>query len=307
MALTTSNVKQTSVSRFFEGLSAVPDKWRKVVDFRNTDTASLRIASLTGIGDVPTWDGGGATPDAGITAAAIDSTGASTLTYQGYAVQVKLNKYDIKDIPEITALTAQKLGQAVAEKYRKLAFTQLAGFTSTAAGFATADGKALAANDHTMTSGTRDNLLTTALSRTAIMAAIKQLRQFKNYQQQFTSFADGALLLVVPPELEQTAIEIIHSGFSGGVDSNASTMQMNAVSMFNIEIVVDPYMSDANDWVLMTADNANSPIKFWERSSPDFSLTEIKQDTRQLLMTVDFAVATANGPQPDGFIGGAVS
>ena len=300
MAMTTSNVKQISVSRFFEGLSSVPDKWRKVVDFRNTDTSSLRIAALTGIGDIGTWDG-----SAGITSASIDSTGASTMTYQGYAVQVKLNKYDIKDIPEITQLSAQKLGQAVAEKYRKLAFTHLAGFTSDAAGFATADGKGLADNTHTLAAGgTRDNHLTTALSRTAVMAAIKQMRQFPNYQSQYTSFADGALLLVVPPELEQTAIEIVHSGFNGGGDDG---MQVNAVSLFNIEIVVDPYMTDANDWCLMTADTSSSPIKFWERSSPDFSLTELQLDTRQLLMTVDFAVATATGPQPDGFIGGAVA
>jgi len=299
MAMTTSNVKQISVSRFFEGLSSVPDKWRKVVDFRTTDSASLRIAALTGIGDVGTWDG-----SAAITSAAIDSTGATTLDYQGYAVQVKLNKYDIKDIPEITALSAQKLGQAVAEKYRKLAFTHLAGFAGTGSGFPTADGKALAANDHTMTSGTRDNLLTAALSRTSLMSAIKQLRQFPNYQTQFTSFADGPLVLVVPPELEQVAIEIVHSGFNGGGDGE---MQVNAVSMFNVEICVDPYMSDANDWVLMTADTSSSPIKFWERSSPDFSLTELQLDTRQLLMTVDFAVKTATGPQPDGFIGATVS
>ena len=301
MAMTTSNVKQISVSRFFEGLSSVPDKWRKLVDFRNTDTASLRIAALTGIGDVPTWDGGGATPDAAITAAAIDSTGSSTLAYQGYAVQVKLNKYDIKDIPEITQLAAQKLGQAVAEKYRKLAFTQVAGFGSAAAGFATADTKAVAASAHSMTSGTRTNLLEVGLTRTSLMKAVQMLRQFKNYQQQFTSFADGPLLLVVPPELEESAIEIVHSNLSSAAN------QINAASMFNIEIVVDPYMTDANDWLLLTADSTNSPFKFWERSSPDFSLSELKLDTRQVLMTVDFAVATAAGPQPDGVIGATVS
>ncbi len=297
MALTTSNVKQVSVSRFFEGLSSVPDHWRKIVDFRNTDTASLRIAALTGIGDVPDWDG-----SAAITSAAIDSTGASTLTYSGFAVQVKISKYDIKDIPEITQLSAQKLGQAVAEKYRKLAFTQLAGFTTDTAGFATADGKGLADSTHTLAAGgTRDNHLTAALSRTALMNGIKQMRQFPNYQGQYTSFADGPLLLVVPPELEATAIEIVHSSLSGAEN------QMNAVSMFNVEIVVDPYMTDANDWCLMTADTSSSPVKFWERSAPDFSLTELQLDTRQLLMTCDFAVATANGPQPDGFIGGKVA
>jgi len=301
MALSTA--KQTTVERFMEGLSSVPDKWRKVVDFRNTDTYSLKIAALTGVGDIPTWNGSVGLDSSN--SAAIDSTGATTMTYQGYAIQVQIGKYDLKDIPEISSLAAQKLGQAVAEKYRKLAFTQLAGFASDAAGFATADGKALSDNTHTLAAGgTRDNRLAVALSRANLMVAIKQLRQFKNYQSQYTSFADGALLLCVPPELEQTAIEIVHSGFNGGGDDG---MQVNAVSLFNVEVVVDPYMTDANDWVLMTADTASSPIKFWERSAPAFSLSEMDLDTRELLMTVDFAVATANGPQPDGFIGASVA
>jgi len=298
MGLTTSNVKQVSVSRFFEGLSSVPDKWRKCVDFRTTDTASLRIAALTGIGDIPTWNG-----SAVITPTSIDSTGATTLEYDGYGVQVKLNKYDIKDIPEITSLSAQKLGQAVAEKYRALAFAQVAGFGSTDAGFLCADGKAVAASDHTTTGSARSNLGTAALTRTVLMNVIKQLRQFKNYQAQYTSFADGPLLLVVPPELEQKAIEIVHSSFNAGGDDG---MQANAVSLFNVEIIVDPYMTDANDWILMTADSSSSPFKFWERSAPDFSLSELALDTRQVLMTVDFAVKTAAGPQPDGVVGNTV-
>jgi len=301
MALSTA--KQTSVERFMEGLSSVPDRWRKCTDFRNADTYSLKIAALTGIGEPAAWNGSAGLDSSN--SAAIDSTGALTLQYQGFATQVQLGRFDILDIPEIVPLAAQKLGQAVAEKYRKLAFNELAGFASNQ----TADGLALAHTSHTTASAaTRDNVVSAALSRANLMIAIKKMRQFPNYQNQFSSFADGALLLVVAPGLEQTAIEIVHSGFNGGGDDG---MQVNAVSMFNIEIIVDPYMGadpDAagDDWALMTADTSNSPIKLWERSAPNFTLGEVDQDTRELLMTVDFAVGVGTGPQPDGFVGGEV-
>ena len=61
-----------------------------------------------------------------------------------------------------------------------------------------------------------------------------------------------------------------------------------------------------DDWALMTADTSNSPIKVWSRSDPNFSLGEIDSDTRELLMTCDFAVGVGTGPQPDGFVGGEV-
>jgi len=305
MALSTA--KQTSVERFMEGLSSVPDKWRKVVDFRNADTYSLKIAALTGIGEPATWNGSAGLDSSN--SAAIDSTGALTLSYQGYATQVQLGRYDILDIPEIVPLAAQKLGQAVAEKYRKLAFNELAGFASNT----TADGLALAHTSHTTASvATRDNVVSAALSRANLMIAIKKMRQFPNYQNQYTSFADSALILCCSPALEQTAIEVVHSGFNaGGGDTLDPGMQINAVSLFNIEIVVDPYMGadpDAagDDWCLMTADTSNSPIKLWERSAPNFTLGEIDSDTRELLMTVDFAVGVGTGPQPDGFVGGEV-
>ena len=307
MALSTA--KQTSVERFMEGLSSVPDKWRKVVDFRNADTYSLKIAALHGIGEPVEWNGSDGLNAAN--SAAIDSTGALTLQYTGFATQVQLGRFDILDIPEIVPLAAQKLGQAVAEKYRKLAFNELAGFGSNT----TADGVTLGSTSHTLAAGgTRDNQVNAALSRANLMIAIKKMRQFPNYQGQYTSFADGPLLLVVPPSLEQTAIEIVHSGFNRGGGENSNTevgMQVNAVSLFNIEIIVDPYMaSDADgagdDWALMTADTSNSPIKLWERSAPNFTLGEIDTDTRELLMTVDFAVGVGTGPQPDGFVGGEV-
>ena len=301
MALSTA--KQTSVERFMEGLSSVPDSWRKVTNFKNTDTYALKVAALTGIGEPAAWNGTAGLDSAN--SAAIDSTGATTISYQGYATQVQLGRYDILDVPEIVPLAAQKLGQAVAEKYRKLAFTELAGFASNQ----TADGLALAHTSHTMASGTRSNVVSAALSRANLMIAIKAMRNFPNYTGQYTSFADGPLLLVVPPSLEQTAIEIVHSGFNGGGNGE---MQVNAVSMFNIEILVDPYMGSdpdaaSDDWALMTADTTSSPILLWQRSAPSFDFSgEIDSDTRELLMTVDFAVGVGTGPQPDGFVGGEV-
>lgn len=291
MALSTSNVKDTAVRSYFEGIARVPTPWTNFFAISRDDVAALRLAAMTGIDTTPTWDG-----SSDLTTQAVDSTGSKTLNYSTFGAQVRIGKYDVKDVPGIVQQAARKLGMSVAKRYDVTAATLLANaFTSAT----TADGQPLCDTAHTMTSGTRSNKLTTALDRTALVAAIKAARKWQNYQTQKTDMVVGRVYLVVTPDLEEAALQAVQSMYTS--DQN----QVNILRGFDITVVVWNELSDANDWFLVFPDFAN-PLHLWERSAPDF-MADVDQDNLATKLNVDFAIVASPDPQPDGIIGSSVT
>ena len=314
MALTTSNAKARNTVAFFEGLTlSVNDDWRKIFDYREDDTASLRIASLTGVGDVGKWNSGTGGTEAGkadINRVTIDSTGAKDLVFESYAVQVYLQKYDQLDIPGIAEMASRKLGQAVAHTYRSLAFAVL-NDAFDASAQAMADTKALCANDHTTASGTRSNLLSTALDRSSFLNAMKLGKKWTNYQGQYSNLFDGDVALVCAPEQEASALEFLNASYNRGGDTSVADategsefgMQANAVRFMNggsfVDLIVSPHLT-ANKWFVVS--KQETPLRAWSRSAPLYT-QHIDPDMRDNRLTVDFAVAFSAGPQADGVVG----
>jgi phage major head subunit gpT-like protein len=312
MAMDNTNVKQIAVSSFMEGVVQPSDSWTQIFDVRQDDVASLRLAALTGIPDPGTWDGA-----SDLTTASLDSTGAVTMSYQGYGVQVRIGKYDAAgDVPGIVAMAARKLGRSVASKRAALAWAHLE-TAFTAGGSAIADGKALCASDHTTASGTRSNLAAdSALDRSAFLAMLKQgFRSWVNYQDQPYDLADAPKFLVVPPDLEETALQIVGSPFAltsitraVGGDSDTSTAaapsqgEINTAGRYNTQVIVSPYLADTNNYYLICDPSIESPLTYWDRSPADFRV-DIDQDNGAVKLSVDWASATQSGPQPDGIIG----
>ena len=291
--LATTNVKTTAVKSFFEGMNLINDNFRLFTNMHRENAAKLQIAALTGI-NVETWDG---TSD--LTSETIESpaTNGLSLSYSGYGVSVNISKFDVLDVPGIVEKASRKLGQAVGYKYQQLAFASVSNsFTTTVV-----DGIALCGDGHTTASGaTRDNKLTSALDRAALATAIQQMREFPSYSNQYTNFADMPLVLIVPPALEQTAIQILDSQLS------SDQMQVNMFAGRPISLVVSPLLSDANDWFLTTGMTEDSPYQMWERSAPVYTIHE-DDDNRKIKVAVDFALATGLGPQPDGVVGSSVT
>lgn len=294
MALTTSNVKQITVAeRFWEGMVRPRQDWTKVFKIHRNDESSIRIAALEGIGNIPTWNG-----SADLTTETIDSTGATTMTYAARGLQVLINKYDAKDVPGIVEMAATKLGVSVGATYSTLAWAILGNaFTSETV----ADSKALCATDHTTATTTRSNKGTSALDRTALEAAITAMRNWDNYQDQPYDLAGFQIYLVVPNGLEFTAHQIVASMYT------SSQMQVSKLATMPIEVVVSPYLTDANDWFLIVDPVVEAPLHLWERSAPDFAVRLIDQDNLQTKLNVDFALAVDAGPQPDGIYGSSVT
>ncbi len=88
-----------------------------------------------------------------------------------------------------------------------------------------------------------DNLTTTALSHDGLKAALILLRKQKNQQGQFISV--NPRFLLIPPDLEETARQLILSDRQFDVADNA-------INPFKgqFQIIVSSFLSDVSDWYL---------------------------------------------------------
>lgn len=295
MAMDTTNVKAIAVTTFFEGMIQPSDDWASTLSYVNMNVPSLRIGAITGIPSPGTWDGTSAH-----TTASLDSTGAVAMTFQGYSVQVKINKWDYTgDVPGIVAMASRKLGLSVASKRAELAWAIFANaFTSETV----ADGKALCATDHTMTSGTRSNSGTSALDRAAFLTACQAMSTWKNYQTQNYDLGGPNIpkVLVCHTSLRDTAHQILFSSVS------SDQMQVNTAGLYNTRLVSTSLLSDSNDWFIIVDPMVEQPITFWDRARPEFR-TLIDDETDALKMNVTWASKVDAGPQPDGIYGSSVT
>tara|TARA_R100000808_G_scaffold8267_1_gene23510 strand:+ start:4306 stop:5214 length:909 start_codon:yes stop_codon:yes gene_type:complete len=301
VALSTDNVKAIAVRNFFEGMLQADDSViTKVMTYHNEDVASLRLAALTGIPDPGTWPSGD-----DLTVATVDSTGANTMQYDAYGVSVELNPMDIRDIPGLINKAAKKLGRSVTSKRANLAFSSIAAvFTETIA-----DTHPVCSGNHTMTSGTRSNKGSTNLDMAAFQVAITAIRGWQNYQTQIMDWADQPKFLIVPPALEETARQILGSPYQlTTVDTSGAPAQglINTSGLYNTQIVINPYASDDNDWILVADPSFGNPLNFWDRAPVKFEALVQDQDSLKTKLRVTWASKAQSGPQPDGIWGASV-
>ena len=298
MAFSTSNIKATAVQTFMEGLLTDNNDWAQIFNLMNQDVASIRLAGIQASPNIPTWDGtASVTPDT----PAEDLT--NTLTYQAYAQQCRLSKFDIKDNPELVSLVSNKMARSVNSTMRNLAYTKLAG----AFGGTLSDGNPLCSGSgRTDSAGdTRVNKLTSALTQTSFEDAIEALRKFKTAKAQANDVVDmGALYLVVPPELEVLARQIVGSDFHGGAHTAATFNRLN-VTKGRATVLVSNQLTDANDWFLVS-EPPISPLVFWTRSTPEYTAV-VDQDNQYLKLTTIFAAVADFRPDPTGIMGCSVT
>lgn len=306
MALSTSNVKQTIVERYFTGLASVPDNYRQTVDFRTTDAAALKIAGLTGLGVVPTWNGTASLND---TATEIsEATNGVTLNYVQYGAQLTVSRINSKDVPEAVGYAAQKLGFAVANTYAKLAFEAW----DHSSGLQTGDAVNLFHAQHTTAAGGttyRNNYMTSALDSTALNAARKLAREWQAFDNSPYDLTAGGFWLIVPPALEEAAHQAVSSPYAlTDVTTSGSPSQGLAnftQSWFSpADIIVSSHLVDDNDWFLVS--KMESPIVMWERLAPEIRMTE-DPDTLNTRITCDFALGLGAHGDPSVAIGSEVT
>ncbi len=289
MALT--EVIQTIVEPYAEGLTQPSEAWRAGFDVMTDDVATKKLATFSGIGAIPVWDG---VTDLDI--ADLNDRYNQTITYTEYGLQLRVPKRKQKDIPGLLEGGVRKLGVAVANTYGSIGAERLADVfdTTTSAG----DGKALCANDHpTAAGGTRDNLIESACDRSGFLAGINLASLWTSYHGQEEDFSDDDFVLFGSPQdptLRETWAEVFGSAVS------SDQMQVNAAAGYRVERVLWAKLSVSTRQMLIS--KSRKPLAYWIRDSAE-SGTIVDEDNLNTKVNVDFAIGTMAKPDPVGIIG----
>ena len=115
--------------------------------------------------------------------------------------------------------------------------------------------------------GTQSNIITAALSESALESCRQAMRGWKNQRGviQNLSGPGSELALICSPKNERTAKELITSALSG------ADMQVNTFASYS-DIVVWPGFTDDDDYFLV--DKKISPVGLWIGESPTMSIKE---------------------------------
>jgi len=246
--------------KVFEAEYNLPDtKREKLFGVENSSKAVEYDYALGSLGDLSEFDG---------TIPYDTLSGQYRVSYthkewvKGMKIERKLVDDDqysvINRQPQALALVAKRTQEKHASSVFNNAFN-----TSV---FAGGDALALCASAHTQvgTATTQSNAGSSALSATALAAARLAMRDFRDDQDNLLMTQSD--LLLVPPELEQTAYELTQSdGKPGTADNDPNFLKGK------FQVIVWDYLSDANNWFLMDSRLAKMYLKWFNRVPVEFN------------------------------------
>ncbi len=169
-------------------------------------------------------------------------------------------------------LRVQELAQEVKRHQDELVFSLLKdGFTSLCH-----DGQYFFDTDHAEgDSGTQGNKGTAALSATALQTAFTSMMKIKDDKGKPMAIVPDTL--VVPPDLKWTATELLESVYAPEVVSGKTDTRRNVLSGV-VELIVNPYLTDTNDWFLLSTRRIVKPMIFQSRIPVEFAALEANSE-----------------------------
>ena len=169
-------------------------------------------------------------------------------------------------------LRVQELAQEAKRHQDELVFSLLKdGFTSLCY-----DGQYFFDTDHAEgDSGTQSNRGTSALSASSLQAAFTAMMKFKDDKGKPMGIIPDAL--VVPPDLKWTAMELLESVYAPDTATGKTEMRKNVLSGA-LDMIVSPYLSDSNDWLLLCTKRVVKPIIFQSRVPVEFAALEANSE-----------------------------
>lgn len=189
-----------------------------------------------------------------------------TIVNEEYEASIEVKHADIKDDQTGQyGIQAKSIGESAKAFPDELIFeTLLPNGTSELA----YDGQYFFDTDHPIgeTGATQSNKFTTALSATSFNTARGMLRRMKDDSGRPTINRNMDLLLVVPPELENTAEQILEAerDASGATNTNKGKARI---------LVVD-WLGDTNNWYLLNVAGVIKPFVLQEREFIPFEALE---------------------------------
>ncbi|MEN6521272.1 MAG: Mu-like prophage major head subunit gpT family protein [Armatimonadota bacterium] len=137
------------------------------------------------------------------------------------------------------------------------------------------DGQYFFDTDHSEgISGTQSNKCTDALSATALQNAITAMSKFKDDRGKPLGISPD--VLVVPPDLQWTALELLKSTYYPEiVDPAVGSQKLAGNPLKNrLELIVSPYLTDTDNWYLLATNWVVKPIIFQSRVPVEFAALE---------------------------------
>jgi len=190
-----------------------------------------------------------------------------TIKNKDWESTIAVDRNTIED-DQLGIIRPRVMSLAVAAKTHpdELVFSLLAqGFSQTCF-----DGQYFFDTDHPLADGsTQSNKITLALDATGLKTALATLRRLKGWTGRPLNLK--ATHLVVPPELEWTARELLQAERDA---SGATNILRGAIP----NIIVSPYLADTNNWFVLDASKPVKPLIFQMRKRPEFvSMDDPKQ------------------------------
>jgi|TARA_Y100000310_G_scaffold153951_1_gene153517 hypothetical protein len=200
-----------------------------------------------------------------------DTTATAIEWTSGFQVERALfddDQYNIMDqrprgLANAVARTRQKHGARAFNNF----------FTFDTFFFNNSEGVALGSNSHTTTAQDTstasgfDNLVTTALSATAVASARIQMVGFRDDRANRISVVPDEIL--IPPDLYQTAFEIVAS--MGKVDTANNNRNVHEGAY---KIIEWNYLTDTNNWFMMDSLLRRDAVMWWQRTADEFAFVE---------------------------------
>ncbi len=146
-------------------------------------------------------------------------------------------------------------------------------------GFATTcyDGQYFFDTDHSEgESGTQSNKATDALSAESLQAAITAMMKFKDDRGKLLGVSPD--LLVVPPDLQWTAMELLESTYWPG-EGTATANTASNVLKGKLDLLVSPYLTDTSDWFVLSTKGILKPIILQSRTPIEFAALEADSES----------------------------
>lgn len=189
-----------------------------------------------------------------------------TITNEEYEASIEVSHADIKDDQTGQyGIQAKSIGESVKMFPDELIFETLIPNGTSELAY---DGQYFFDTDHPIgeTGATQSNLFTTALSATSFNTARTMLRRMKDDSGRPTINRNMDLLLVVSPELENTAELILEAerDASGATNTNKGKARI---------LVVD-WLADTNNWYLLNVSGVIKPFVLQEREFIPFESLE---------------------------------
>jgi phage major head subunit gpT-like protein len=260
------------MASFVKEMEQTPDVVSVLFNEQNSAGAYEKIVTTGGLGlMLPKVEGGAGAFDR------MNQQYLTTFTHETFSKSVAISKELVEDQAFLTIATiTQELGESAA---RSKQFYGAKVFNLAFATTTYGDGQFLCDTDHPYGTDDATNISnngTTALSHSSLSEARVAMRKFVDPRGNPIS-AMGDILLV-PPDLENTALEIVMSTQKSGTANNDANV------LSNMRVIVWDYLTDINNWFLIDSRRAKRHLYWFNRIAPEITV-EYKPTMGEFVVT----------------------